>query len=190
MPTESALRRVVLIVALLNLAYFGLEFGVALAIQSVSLFADSIDFLEDACVNFLIFFALGWQPQWRAWVGMFLAGLLLVPALATLWSLVQKFTAPLTPDPFSLSLTGLGALVINLICAFWLARFRQQGGSIAKAAFLSARNDALANIAIMGAGLLTAVRPSLWPDVVVGVGILVINLDAAREVYTTARKEL
>ncbi len=184
------LRRAVLGVALLNLAYFGVEFGVALTIQSVSLFADSIDFLEDACVNFLIFFALGWQPQRRARVGMLLAGVLLIPALATLWSLVQKFTAPLIPDPQSLSLTGLGALAVNLFCAVWLARFRHHGGSVAKAAFLSARNDALANIAIILAGWVTAVQPSPWPDVVVGAGILMINLDAAREVYTTARREL
>ena len=46
-PTQDGLRRAVLIVALLNLAYFGIEFAVALAIGSVSLFADSIDFLED-----------------------------------------------------------------------------------------------------------------------------------------------
>ncbi len=46
---DEALRRVVARVAVLNLAYFGVEFGVefgvALAIGSVSLFADSIDFL-------------------------------------------------------------------------------------------------------------------------------------------------
>jgi Co/Zn/Cd efflux system component len=34
------------LVALLNLGYFGGEFTVALEIGSVSLFADSIDFLE------------------------------------------------------------------------------------------------------------------------------------------------
>ena len=33
--------------AILNPAYFGVEFAVAMAIGSVSLFADSIDFLED-----------------------------------------------------------------------------------------------------------------------------------------------
>lgn len=48
-------RRFVLIVALLNLGYFGVEFAVALSIGSVSLFADSVDFLEDASVNLLIF---------------------------------------------------------------------------------------------------------------------------------------
>ena len=54
---DRGLRRVVLIVALLNLAYFGIEFAVAVAIGSVSLFADSVDFLEDASVNLLIFVA-------------------------------------------------------------------------------------------------------------------------------------
>ncbi|MGE0024841.1 MAG: cation transporter, partial [Hyphomicrobium sp.] len=44
-------RRIVLTVALLNLAYFGIEFAVALSIGSVSLFADSVDFLEDASIN-------------------------------------------------------------------------------------------------------------------------------------------
>ena len=40
------LRRAVLLVALLNLGYFEIEF--AAAIGSVSPFADSVDFLEDA----------------------------------------------------------------------------------------------------------------------------------------------
>ncbi len=67
---NAALRRAVQMVALLNLAYFGVEFGVALAIGSVSLFADSIDFLEDAAVNGLILIALNWNPDRRSLVGM------------------------------------------------------------------------------------------------------------------------
>jgi Co/Zn/Cd efflux system component len=51
------MRTVVRLVALSNLAYFGVEFTVAVSIGSVSLFADSIDFLEDASVNFLILIA-------------------------------------------------------------------------------------------------------------------------------------
>ena len=45
---NANLRNVVVIVAALNLAYFGVEFAVALAIDSVTLFADSVDLLEDA----------------------------------------------------------------------------------------------------------------------------------------------
>jgi Co/Zn/Cd efflux system component len=41
-------------VVALNLGYFGIEFAVATHIGSVSLFADSLDFIEDATVNALI----------------------------------------------------------------------------------------------------------------------------------------
>ena len=70
-----------------------------------------------------------------------------------------------------------------------LARFRTHRGSLTRAAFLSARNDALGNVAIIAAGLVTAASLSPWPDVVVGLGIFLMNLDAAREVYIAAREE-
>ena len=178
-----------LAVALLNLGYFGIEFAVALSIGSVSLFADSIDFLEDTAVNLLILAALGWAPQRRAYVGMALAGILLVPGLATLVTAAQKFLSPHVPAALPLTLTGLGALVINLTCAFLLARYRAHAGSLTRAAFLSARNDAVANVAIIIAGALTAATVSLWPDLVVGLGIFAMNLDAAREVFSAARDE-
>jgi Co/Zn/Cd efflux system component len=186
---DPNLRRTVGLVAFLNLAYFGVEFAVARSIGSVSLFADSIDFFEDAAVNLLILAALGWSAHRRALVGMVLAGILLVPGLSTLWTAYQKFAHPIPPDATLLSVTGLGALAINLFCAYRLARFRAHGGSLTRAAFLSARNDALANIAIIAAGLVTAAAPSAWPDLVVGLGIFLMNLDAAREVFSAARDE-
>jgi len=185
-----SLRTAVLVVALLNLGYFSIEFAVALNIRSVSLFADSVDFLEDTSVNLLIFFALAWSGKTRARIGMAMAAILLVPALAFLWSLWGKLADPVPPEPFALSVTGLGALVINTGCAVLLARFRSHGGSLTKAAFLSARNDAIANMAIIAAGLLTAyLWRSIWPDVIVGLGIAAMNLDAAREVWEAAHEE-
>jgi Co/Zn/Cd efflux system component len=187
---RAGLRHAVRSVALLNLAYFGIEFAVALAIGSVSLFADSIDFLEDASVNFLIFAALGWSARQRARIGMLLAAILLIPGLATLVMAWRKFMTPLAPEPFSLSLTGAGALAINLWCAIRLARYRHYSGSLTRAAFLSARNDVLANVAIIIAGIVTAYAwRSAWPDSIVGLGILLINARAAKEVYDAARDE-
>jgi Co/Zn/Cd efflux system component len=183
------LRRVMIVVAVLNLAYFGVEFAVAIAIGSVSLFADSIDFLEDASLNLLIAFALGWSATGRARLGMVLAGILLIPGLATLWAAWGKFMAPMPPAPLPLTLAGLGALAINLSCAFMLARFRAHSGSLTRAAFLSARNDTVANVAIIAAGLITAYTHSAWPDLVVGLGIAAMNADAAREVWRAAREE-
>jgi Co/Zn/Cd efflux system component len=71
-----------------------------------------------------------------------------------------------------------------------LARYRHHSGSLTKAAFLSARNDAMANVAIIAAGLVTAfLWRSAWPDLVVGLAIAVMNADAAREVWKAAREE-
>ena len=182
-------RRAVIIVALLNLAYFGIEFVVALRIGSVSLFADSIDFFEDASVNFLIAIALQWSALRRARVGMGLAGILLIPAIATLWVAVHKFVVPLPPAALPLSLTGLGALAVNLTCALLLTRVRSHAGSLTRAAFLSARNDAFANVAIVIAGVVTAHTLSIWPDLLVGLAIAGLNADAAREVWQAARAE-
>jgi Co/Zn/Cd efflux system component len=120
---------------------------------------------------------------------MVLAGILLVPGLATLWTAWDKFWLPLPPAPVPLTLAGAGALAINLTCALLLARHRRHGGSLTRAAFLSARNDAFANIAIIAAGFVTAATRSGWPDLIVGLGIAAINADAAREVYSAARRE-
>ena len=120
---------------------------------------------------------------------MLLAGLLLVPGVTTLATAWQKVAAPVAPDAALLSWTGVGALVVNLSCALMLTRYRHHRGSLTRAAFLSARNDALANVAIVAAGLVTARAPSAWPDLAVGLGIAAMNAGACREVWRAARGE-
>lgn len=185
----DTVRKTVLLVAILNLAYFGVEFGMALSIQSVSLFADSIDFLEDALVNLLILVALGWAARTRAKVGMGLAAIILVPGLATLWAVWVKIHSHVPPAPVPLTITGAGALAINFFCALSLMRVKNHEGSLTRAAFLSARNDVFANIAIIAAGLVTIRFHSIFPDLIVGLGIAAMNADAAREVWTAAKAE-
>lgn len=186
----KTLSRAIALVAALNLAYFGIEFLVATNIGSVSLLADSVDFFEDAAVNFLVLAALGWGLRKRAQAGMALAAVLLAPAIAFLWTLWSKLSSPVPPDPVALGITATGALCVNLFCAFWLARWNHHGGSLTRAAFLSARNDAFANLGIIGAGAVTLhVWRSVWPDIIVGLVIAAMNLDAARTVWKAARDE-
>ena len=188
-PEDTALRRATRLVLVLNLGYFGIEFAVAAAIGSVALFADSVDFLEDASVATLILVALGWSARNRAKLGMALAGVLLIPSAATLWIVWIKLNLPATPNPVALTATGAGALAVNATCALLLTRHRRSGGSMLRAAFLSARNDVLADIAIIAGGLVTAAYPSPWPDLTVGLGIAALNATAAHEVWQAARAE-
>ncbi len=182
-------RRAILLVASLNLAYFAVEFAVARSIGSVSLVADSVDFFEDGALNLLIFFAAVWSVQRRARVGHVLAIIILVPAIATVWLAIAKVANPSTPGVVALSVTAFGALLVNLVCAAILVRHRHAGGSLAKAAWLSARNDALANVAILAAAAVTLQWASGWPDILVGLSIGAVNADAGVKVWRAASQE-
>jgi Co/Zn/Cd efflux system component len=118
--SDTGLRRTVAAVCVLNLAYFGVEFGVALTLGAASLFADSIDFLEDAAVNFLVFVALAWSATRRATVGRLLALLLLVPSLAVPWALWRKFHEPVAPEPFALGLSSRLRSIQAVFSCSWM----------------------------------------------------------------------
>jgi len=186
----GALRRTAFVVAALNLAYFVVEIVASRRIGSVALFADSADFLEDAAVNTLIVIALGWSLAARARLGFVLAAIALLPALAALWTALQKFLHGGVPEAGTLGLVGVGALLVNLACAALLARRRGDGGSLGRAAFLTARNDALGNLLVIGAGVVTGLWwHSYWPDMIAGVALFFLNLDAAKDVWEAARGE-
>ena len=168
---------------------FGVEAAVFTHIGSVSPLADSIDFLDEAAVNALIWLGLRRSARNRAKLGMALAAILLVPAMATHRTARQHWRSNRVPAPLPLTVTGFGALLVNVSCALLLAKIRHVQASLTRAASLSGRNDAIANVAIIGAGVVTAFQPSAWPDLIVGIGISSMNLDAAREVFEVARRE-
>mgnify|MGYP002651596933 FL=1 len=182
-------RRAVLTVAGLNAAYGVLAAAVAVAIGSVSLLADSADFGEDAAINVLIAVALSWPLARRATLGRVLAGVLLVPAAAAAWSAFRAFPDPQPPAVLPLIATAGGAALVNGACAWLLARHRTGAGSLSRAAFLSARNDVLVDLAIIVMGLLTAWTRSGWPDLVLGVLVIALGLHAAWEVWEAAGDE-
>jgi Co/Zn/Cd efflux system component len=179
----NSIRNVVRIVAMANLTYFAVEFFFALRIGSVSLFADSIDFLEDASVNILIFIGLGWSLVARKRLSRFFALLLMIPAVSVVISTVYKINNPSAPSGEVISFVAFGALIVNFTCAFLLAKFRQNQQSLVLAAYLSARNDALANIAVITAGVITMLWVSPIPDLIVGISIGMLNADAAVKVW-------
>ena len=179
----NSIRNVVRIVAIANLTYFAVEFFFALRIGSVSLFADSIDFLEDASVNILIFIGLGWSLVARKRLSRFFSLLLMIPAVSVVISTVYKINNPSAPSGEVISFVAFGALIVNFTCAFLLAKFRQNQQSLVLAAYLSARNDALANIAVITAGVITMLWVSPIPDLIVGISIGMLNADAAVKVW-------
>ena len=188
-PSARRLRRTVLTVALLNLTYFFVEFAVALVAGSVSLLADSVDFLEDTAINLLIFIALGWPLARRAVMGKVMALLILGPATLAGWKAIQRFPDPFPPDVLPVVLVSVGAIAVNGFSAWLLDGVRHRGGSLSRAAFLSARNDVLVNVAIIVMAVVTLWTDSGWPDLVLGCLIIALALHAAYEVWEVSEEE-
>lgn len=185
----EALKRTVLKVTALNLAYFTLEFYFAHQFNSVALFSDSLDFLEDASVNILIFLAFSLTLIWRTRLSYLFALLLLLPAVGFLWNAFSKLSEPIAPEGTGMALVGLGALFVNFYCAVILNKFKDIKGGLAKAAYFSARNDAVSNILIIAAGITTLFWISAIPDLIVGAAIFLMNADSARDILRAARAE-
>lgn len=184
-----ALRRTVLSVATLNFLYFIVEFYYGRMFNSIALISDSVDFLEDASINILIALAIGWTLRRRQITSYFLAAILLVPGIAFLWNAIHQILSPEVPEGAGMSFVGFGALLVNISCALLISRHKNEEGGLVKAAYYSARNDAVANVLIIGAGVVTLLYPSMLPDLVIGIIIFVMNADAAKEVLSSARQE-
>jgi Co/Zn/Cd efflux system component len=182
------LRKTVAIVSILNFFYFVVEFTFAQILGSLSLLSDSLDFLEDASINLLIFIAFAWSIAARKVLSYFLAVILLIPGVLFIYSAISRINEPVVPNGAGMSLIGFGALIINIYCAYILVKHKSEEGGLAKAAYLSARNDALANVLIICAGLITYFWRSQMPDLLIGVAIFVMNFDAAIQVINSQRK--
>ena len=166
-----------------------MEFYFAHRFNSVALLSDSLDFLEDASVNILIFLAFSLSVIWRKRLSYIFALLLLLPGISFLFNALQQISNPEAPVGRGMSLVGAGALAVNFYCALILKKFREIKGGLAKAAYFSARNDAVSNLLIIIAGLITLVWVSAIPDLVVGAVIFIMNGDSARDILHAARAE-
>lgn len=186
---SNSARRIVGLVALLNGAAAVVEATIAAFIGSVSLFADSADFLEDFLINGLVFCALSWSATSRRKASFGLAALILIPAIAAFGTALYKVFSASVPEPTALTATSVAALAVNLLCAMLLLRLRSGDTALTRGAWLAARNDAVANVLMILAGISTFFWYSMWPDVITGVLMGIINCFAAKEVYEQARAE-
>jgi len=186
---SEPLKSIVARVAILNLSYFAIEFYFAQRFNSVALFSDSLDFLEDASVNILIFLSFSLAVIWRARLSYIFAFLLLLPGCSFLYNALQQIAKPITPNGDGMSIVGLGALGVNIYCAIILNKFKEIKGGLAKAAYFSARNDAIANILIIIAGIVTLFWLSAIPDLIVGSMIFLMNADSARAILKATNRE-
>lgn len=188
--TDPAYRRALWIVVILNVGFGVLELAGGFIAGSQALKADSLDFIGDGSITLFGLIALGWAAVARSRValvqGLFLASLGLGVIGFAGW---RAFNA-IPPEAGLMGGIGIVALLVNIAAALVLARFRNQGDAQARAIWLFSRNDALANIAVIGAAVLVGWTGQAWPDLLVAGVIALLFLHSAYDIIRDAQREL
>jgi Co/Zn/Cd efflux system component len=186
---SRAYRRVLWIVLGVNLAMFIVELMAGLSAGSVSLQADSLDFLGDTANYGISLFVAGMALRNRAIAAL---GKGVTMGLFGMWVLassVWKGFAGATPEATTMGVVGLVALTANALCFVFLSAYRS-GDSNMRSAWLCSRNDLIGNCAVLASAIGVARTSSAWPDVLVAVIMAVLALQGAAVVVTQARAEL
>ena len=163
-------RHVLQLVLAVNATMFCVEFGAGLVARSTALLGDSLDMLGDTLVYAFSLYVLNKNRAWRARSALIKGGVMLAFGLGVFVTAIVRLQAgviPLVP-----AMVGIGALALmaNTACFALLWRHRASDLNL-RSTWLCSRNDLVANGAVIVAALLVAQLQSVWPDVLIGVGI-------------------
>jgi Co/Zn/Cd efflux system component len=182
-------RRILWIALAVNLAMFAVEIGAGLAAQSVSLLADSLDFLGDAANYGISLFVLGMALQWRARASLIKAASMGAFGLWIAGTTFQHALAGTVPEAPVMGVVGGLALLANLGVAALLYRWRD-GDSNMRSVWICTRNDAIGNLAVLLAAAGVFGSGAGWPDYIVAAIMSGLALTGAVQVTRQALSEL
>jgi Co/Zn/Cd efflux system component len=182
-------RRALWVALVLNAAMFAIELGAAWRSGSVSLLADSIDFFGDAGNYLLSLAVLGSALAVRARAALSKAACMGGFGLFVLARAAWSLQGGAAPEPATMGVVGFAALAVNAGVALMLYRFRS-GDANMRSVWICSRNDALGNVAVMGAALGVFGTGQAWPDLLVAVAMGALALAGAWSVLRHARREL
>ncbi|QNS14501.1 cation diffusion facilitator family transporter [Mannheimia bovis] len=182
-------KKVLWIALIVNFTMFIVEIVMGISAGSVSLLSDSLDFLGDSANYVISLIVLPMALSWRAKASM-LKGLTMGSfGLFILFTTIYQWFNGKLPDYAQMSAVGVLALFANVWVAWLLYRFRD-GDSNMQSVWLCSRNDAIGNLAVVGAGVAVYFTNSKYPDLLVAFVLAFLAISAAVTIIRQAWREL
>ena len=188
-PRQGPYRKVLWIALIINITMFVVEIASGVRAGSLSLFADSLDFLGDAANYGISLWVLGMGLAIRARASLLKAASMAAFGLWVLGSAVWHVANGGLPSAATMGVVGAVALTANLSVAILLYAYRE-GDSNMRSVWLCTRNDALGNVAVLIAALGVFGTGTAWPDLAVAIVMATLALTSAWQVIRQARREL
>ncbi|MGE3347743.1 MAG: cation transporter [Ramlibacter sp.] len=182
-------RRILWIALIVNAAMFFVEIASGLRSGSVSLLADAIDFFGDSANYGVTLAVLSMGMLWRARAALLKGASMLVFGLLVAGRSLWALQSGQPPEALTMGLVGVVALLANVGVAALLYAYRE-GDANMRSVWLCSRNDAIGNIAVMGAALGVFGTGSAWPDLAVAGAMAALAVWGGGSVLLQARGEL
>lgn len=182
--------RLILWIALIaNAAMFLVEIVAGIAADSRALQADALDFFGDAANYAISLGVAGMALAWRAKAALFKAATMLAFGLWVIGYAVYGLVAGSNPEPETMGVIGTLALVVNMIVALMLFRYRE-GDANMRSVWICSRNDVIGNLAVLAAALGVFGTGQAWPDLFVAGIMAGLAIWGSADVFAQARREL
>ena len=136
--------------------------------NSSSLILDSLDFLFDGTNYFSSIYVLDKSEKLKTLFGKIKWWIMILTGVAIFIWIVYKYINDWIPNGFTMSIIWFLALWVNIISTFLISKYQDESLDI-QAVWLCTRNDAINNILIIIAGIITLFFVSPYPDIVVSI---------------------
>lgn len=165
--TADQQRQILKIALFLNAAMFGIGMTAGVLAQSTGLMADAIDMLADASAYALGLMAVNRGLAFRKNSARLSGMLLLALGLAVLAEVVHRAVVGSEPQAAIMMGFSLLSLAVNVTVLRLLAPFRS-GEVHLRATWIFTRADVVANVGVLGAGLLILLTGWTALDLIAG----------------------
>ncbi|GJM01504.1 MAG: hypothetical protein DHS20C08_00050 [Rhodomicrobium sp.] len=172
----------------INAAMFFVEMFAGQLAGSEALKADALDFLGDTLTYGVSLFVIGMSLKTRA-IAAFLKGIsLFCMGIFVFASTVYSVLILGLPSAHIMGGIGFLALAANVTSVLLLLKYKD-GDANVRSVWICSRNDAIGNIAVMGAAVAVWGTTTAWPDLIVAFILASLFISSAYQILKLAIKE-
>jgi Co/Zn/Cd efflux system component len=167
---------------------FVAEFIAGWMADSTALIADSMDMLADALVYSVSLYAVGKSIHAKIHAARLSGVFQVLFGLGVAVDVIRRFIAGSEPESMYMIIVGFMTLIANMTCLAIIAKHRK-GDIHMRASWVFSRNDVIANIGVITAGLLVSVLVSPLPDLIIGLIISIVVINGGISILRDAKNE-
>jgi len=185
---DQTYKRVLWAVIFINATMFFVEMLAGKLAGSQALQADALDFLGDTLTYGLSLAVIGMSLKVRSTAALLKGLSLLAMGLWVFGSTAYQVLVLGVPKAEIMGMIGFLALAANLTSVLLLMRYKD-GDANVRSVWLCSRNDAIGNMAVMGASVAVWLTASAWPDLIVAIIMAGLFLRSSQLILAQAWQE-